>query len=242
MDKVVWDINAYRYFVTNRSDSEVEKAIQNLNTREKANNIESSFSVIVAQELLSHIADRTDPYFAVCMKAIKALYKYNGDSTEYRVMATQDLQISRIFFDSTLPSKVAHCEAIGRMLSEFASDPTPHVFIKHQQNLNRIKAEVYRSEQNFISDILHVIRKLDPTSTSWQLFANDPVQRKGMFENIRSESFKQMIGIGYIVATYAALKETGLVREHSDEELGDMAKAFASFFPEPIALFQELYE
>lgn len=41
MDKVIFDTNAYRYLVTDKTFEQIDKLVQKLKSREEKNNIES---------------------------------------------------------------------------------------------------------------------------------------------------------------------------------------------------------
>ena len=178
MDKVIFDTNAYRYLVTNRDLSEIEKVINKVKYREEKNNIETLISPIVAKELLAHVANKKDPSFEKCLKAIKAMYLHSGNDENYKMIASSELLISQAFFQKTIKAKIETNKAIGQMLYHLAKEPSDHVFRKFQFNLNSNYDHVVSSENEFAVSMKQFITTIDPNANGWKIFENDDIGRK----------------------------------------------------------------
>ena len=242
MDKVIFDTNAYRYLVTNKDLSEIEKVIDKVNYREQKNNIETLISPIVAKELLAHVANKKDPSFEKCLKAIKAMYLHSGNDENYKMIASSELLISQAFFQKTIKAKIETNKAIGQMLYHLAKNPSDHVFRKFQFNLNSNYDHVVSSENEFAISMKQFITAIDPNANGWKIFENNDKGRKNALLQIRSERTSIEIALGYLFIVHQLLVYTGEIVPVSSDELLDKAKKFVKVFPEPIALYKLVME
>jgi len=242
MDKVIFDTNAYRYLVKNKSFDDIDKLIQKLKSREKANNIDTLISPIVAKELLAHVANKKDPSFEKCLKAIKALYLHSGNDKSYNMIASPELLISKSFFNKTIPIKEETNKSIGQMIFHLATNPDKKTFNKLKKNLQSNYIHVSESEKNFAEQLRLFVFSVDPDSKSWQVFPNDKKKRENALKQLRSEATTESIALGFIFMVYQLLIFSGEIKIISNEELRKRAKSLAEMFPEPIALFKQVFE
>jgi hypothetical protein len=242
MEQVIFDTNAYRYLVHEKEWDQVERIIKKLKDKERRNEIETLMSPIVARELLAHVADRSDPNFDKCLKAIKALYLHCGDENSYRMIASPELLISTAFFNATIPSKVTTNEAIGQILFHLAKNPSPYVFRKFQRTLNLNREQVLSNEVNFAIAMWEFKMLCDPKAPGWQIFPNDEQNRRRVLSEIRSDKVAMDIAMGYLLLTHSLLVESGQITPLSLQELYNRATSFLTLFPEPIALYRYVME
>lgn len=242
MDKVIFDTNAYRYLVTDKSFEQIDKLIQKLKSKEKKNNIETLISSVVAQELLAHVADKNDPSYEKCLKAIKALYLHSGNKESYNMIASLELILAKSYFNVTIPAKIETNKAIGEMIYHIATNPIPKTFKKLNANLQASKSHVLGSEYYFAMQMKQFVTATDPDATGWQIFANDPKKRELILTQIRSKNSSIQIAMGFLYVVYQLLLTTGQTAEIDHQKLLDMAKSVAENFPEPISLFKQVME
>jgi hypothetical protein len=242
MDKVIFDTNAYRYLVTDKSFSQIDKLIQKLKSREQKNGIETLISPIVAKELLAHVADKNDPSYDKCLKAIKALYLHSGNHKSYNMLASIELLISKSFFDKIITAKIETNKAIGQMIYHLATNPTEKTFKKLNKNLQANKNHVFESETTFAIQMKQFVSAIDPEAIGWQIFPDNPEKRAKALADIRSENASNQIALGYIFIVYYLLVVTGEIEPLTNEQLLDRAKELVKMFPEPIALFKQVME
>ena len=241
-DRVLFDTNAYRYLVTDKSFDQIDKAIQKLKGREKKNNIETLFSPIVAKELLAHVAYKNDPHYERCLKAIKAMYIHNGDSKSYNMLPSFESLLSKAFFGQVVDAKIETYGAIGQMAYHLATNPSKKIFTKFRKNLLLNRAHVLDTENAFALSMLQFVKAVDPTATGWRIFENDEVKRAQILTSIRSHSTSLEIALGYIFITYQLLLNSGKILPLEINELVDRAEKLIEAFPAPIALFKEVME
>jgi len=242
MEKVIFDTNAYRYLVTDKSFYEVDKVVEKLKSKEQQRGIESLISPIVAKELLAHVADKNDPAFQKCLNAIKAMYLHNGDENSYRIIASPEMLIAKSFFNETIPAKEETNKALIQIAFHLAKKPSKYVFKKFQRNLNLNRDHVLESENFYAQSLWQLIKKVDPIALGWKIFANDPKKRQEALTNIRSENTSLELAAGLIITVYKLLLETGKEIEISYENLYDMSTEFIKIFPEYIALYKHVLE
>lgn len=192
--------------------------------------------------MLAHVANKNDPSFDKCLKAIKALYLHSGDSESYNMLASPELLISKSFFDKTIPQKEETNKAIGQMIYHLATNPDKKTFKKLNTNLQLNCTHVAESENNFAVQLRQFVNSLDPESTGWQIFANDSKKRENALIQIRSQKTSFEIALGHIFIVYQLLRFTGQIQEMTFDELADRAESLMSTFPEPIALFKQVLE
>lgn len=238
---VIFDSNAYRHFTSGKSLSQIETDIQKVLELEKENNLISLINPIVLYELLAHLADPGDSAYDRCLKAVKALYLHNGDSKEFRTLVDPELMLCYSFFQKTIKSREDTVTAIGQIASAFAANPTVDTTEKYKDKLEKIRDHVYQTEINFATDMQKAIRELDPSSTNWQLFANDPKKRADYISYLRSETFPLHIGVGMMMRIYLLLVEHGLETFDPSINLVPRAKQFATQFNASIELYKEVY-
>ncbi len=245
MEKVIFDTNAYRYLVTDKTDKEIEALIKKVNYREEKNNIESLLNPIVAKELLAHIANKNDTSFKKCLKAIKALYYHNGNDSEYSMIPTPELLISNIFFKRLPEKKVETNYAFGQMAYYFAKKPNKHAFNKFQRNLNLNATDVYQAERGFAEEMENYLKLIDPDKKGWKVFDENPKGRTKALSDIRNQ-VAETFALGYLFIVRDLLEKEGKVEEKSKDEtiieLKPMVPDFIKAFPEPIALYQLVLE
>lgn len=242
MERVIFDTNAYRYLVTDKETKQIEKLIKKLKKKEDKRGLESLVSPIVARELLAHVADKHDPAYEKCLKAIKAMYLHNGDESSYRLLASPDMLVANAFFHQTLPQKEETNKALMQMAYHIAMKPTENAFKKLQRNLNLNRDQVLGEEQNFAQAMLQFVRQTDPTSTGWQVFPNDQEGRTRTLAAIRSTETSINLAAGLIYTVFMLLRSSGKEIELSYEGLYDLSSEFVRVFPEYIALYKLVFE
>jgi len=246
MEKVIFDTNAYRYLAGNKTNRQINKIIQKLKDRERKNNIESLMSPIVAKELLAHVANKKDPSYNKCLKAIKALYYHSGTDKQINIIPTSELLISKAFFNQEISSKVETHKAFGQILLHLAKNPSEYTFKKFQRTLNLNAKHVKEAEDGFASEMKKFLKEIDPNCVDWKVFKDEPEKRKKALEDVRSEKSSIGIATGYLYMVYLLLIQDGKLPNKPEseilEEIAPMAKEFLEIFPEPISLYKVVME
>lgn len=246
MEKVIFDTNAYRYLVADKTNRQVTKIIQKLKDKERKNDIESMMSPIVAMELLAHVANKRDSSYPKCLKAIKALYYHSGTDKEIGIMPSSELLISKVFFKEEIQSRVETHKAIGQVLLNLAKNPSEHTFKKFQRNLNLNAQHVKDTENAFATELKSFLKKIDPNCVDWDVFKNDPAKRTKALKDVRSVNTSIALAAGYLYIVYKLLVKDGKLPNKSDNDIftdiAPMAKDFLQMFPEPIALYKVVLE
>jgi hypothetical protein len=246
MEKVIFDTNAYRYLVTGKKNKAVDALMKKVNHREKQNGIESLLNPIVAKELLAHIANKKDSSYSKCLLAIKALYFHSGNKSDYSMIPTPELLISKSFFNKVITRRVETNKAFGQMVFHFAKNPNKYVETKFQHKLNLNAQDVKNVEQGFAEEMEKFLGIIDPNRNGWKVFENDPIGRKKALENVRQKETSISIALGYLFITRGLLVLEGQLEEKNQDELmvelRPMAEDFIKIFPEPIALYKSVME
>lgn len=242
MENVIFDTNAYRYLVADKNSDQIEKLVDKLKSKEQQRGIQCMISPIVARELLAHVADRSDPVFEKCMKAIKAMYLHCSDGDTYRQIASPEMQIAHSFFGAKIPKMEEANKALIQIAFHLATNPSMHARRKFQKNLNYIKKEVEASEHGFAITMFNFIHQLDPNASDWKVFQNDQKGRQNALEQIRSERTSINLAAGFIYIVFQLLQSSGIEVELDENRLFDMSQSFITIFPEYIALYKTVLE
>lgn len=248
MERVIFDTNAYRYLTRGISFSDIDNYMVDVKNRERENDIKALFSPIVAKELLAHIADVNDSAFDKCLRANKAMYLHCcNNPMEYDMIPSYELQLSKLFWDKTMPKKIETHNAIGQLCYHFALNNSEETRNKLNANLQSVKQMVDDGEQGFIDGMRELVNKLDPSSTGWQIYPNNARERDKALAVLRSEEISIEIALGFVTLTYLFLCAEGQLIPEPDPqkeiiELMKKAKILVDEFPEPIALQKHVIE
>lgn len=242
MDKVIFDTNAYRNLVDGKTMEEIDSFMVELKNKEAKNNIETLLSPIVAQELLSHLADKNDNAFEKCLKANKALYLHNGNPQNCNVFPSFEVLFSQMYFGIIPEKRVGTYEAIIQLSYHLSKDASDETFAKLHNNLQSVKTLVEQGEQGFIDSMWQIITISDPSATSWQMFKNDAKKRAAFLKTLRSEAVSLSIAAGYVAATHQILLQYGYNISLTQDELLVLGHQVLTTFPEPVALFKHVIE
>jgi len=238
---VIFDSNAYRHFTSGKDFGQIVADIKKVLQLEQANNLISLINPIVLYELLSHLADPGDTAFDRCLRAVKALYLHNGDSKQFRSLVDPELLLCYSFFQKRIKNRENTVTAVGQIASEICANPNVATATKHKTTLEKIRDFVYQTEINFATDFQAAIRQLDPLSTNWQLFANDPKKRTEFLTYLRSPDFPLHIGVAMMMRIYLLLVEHSLEKFDPSINLIPRAKEYAKQFNGSIELYKEIY-
>lgn len=242
MEKVIFDTNAYRYLVTNCDFEDIDRVVEKILAKEKARGIQSLMSPIVASELLAHVADKKDPSFEKCRKAIKAMYLHNSENDQFRILANPEMQIAKAFFNEELAKKEETIKGIIQIISHISKKPSQYNFIKFQRNLNQIRQHVSETEVLFAEQLKEFVKKNDPDSKTWQIFPENQKERQRVLTEIRSESTSAAIGAGLLFPVYELLLKENNITKISSAKFEDMTVEFVKMFPEYISLYKLVFE
>lgn len=246
MEKVIFDTNAYRYLATGKTNRQLDKVLKKIKHREQQNGIESLLNPIVAKELLAHIANRNDPSFKKCLMAIKALYYHNGNNSNYSMIPSPELLVSKAFFQKIIDRKLETNKAFGQMVFHFAKNPNQYVFKKFQRNLNLNAQDVSSVEKAFADEMKKFLKILDPNAQDWNAFQDDAAGRQKALLEIRSDNTSIQIATGFLFIVRELLVLEGKVDKkdyaQSIIDLRPVAESFIKVFPEPIALYKSVME
>lgn len=242
MENVIFDTNGYRDVVKDRDKVQVTKLIAKMRAREKELSLQPLASTIVASELLSHLADKNDPAYSECLKAVHAMYLHCSTGKNFKMIASPELQISNAFFSKKIKSKVITAQALSQILMHFSKGDTKHVRTKFQHNLNKIRNHIDSSEGYFAYEMQQFVKTIDPASTGWRIHEHDEQARKQTLQQIRSVQMSRVIALGYLFAVYQLLVMTGEMQMLPNVELWNRADAFVDLFKAPIALKKQVME
>lgn len=242
MAKVIFDTNGYRNLIAQKTFEDIDDYIALIKTKEKENDIETMFSPIVAQELLSHLADKNDGAYDRCLRANKAMYLHNGDRQTVNIFPAFEVLLAGMYFNDLPDARIETYNAIAQISMHLAMNPSEDIFALFYDKLQSIKSFVDAGEAGFIDSIRDYIHFLDPTTNDWMPFRNDPVKRKEFLTSVRSDLSTLHIAMGYVHLTYSTLVASGHNVIYTPDQLTEITIRLASEFPEPIALFKKVIE
>lgn len=226
---VVFDTNIYR------SDVDFVR----LGALERQCRVQPLATHFTIMELGAHLADPTDPAFAIAKRGLSSLYHHTavpGSTTdEIPFIADSEAQMARSLFGFEIPSRHAQHRVYSRTLATIAKhhsstwdDATRQVLAALRQHRDRVEAD-------FPDDMRRAVLSIDPSATGWIPFAQDQAKRKEWVARVRAGEGKPFTARALVIK---AARNAGVVV--SDNELAEMATWVQGTFAAAVQFFSDL--
>jgi hypothetical protein len=229
---LVLDTNIYRTLST------PEMAM--LSAALRANSVIICASFWTVMELGAHLADPADPDLRRCHVALKALWdhatQYDGSRQSLRIVADSDSQLALTLFNRSLPGRQAEADKYTYLVETLANSATGDIPTSVQPMLAELRRHRDEIERMFANDMEAVIRGIDPRSTGWQPFPNDPARRKQELDSARAGSTLPFVAAAMLMRASLALGTT----LSDEQEMKNMIKYLLDVFPTPAHFYNAL--
>ncbi len=205
----IFDTNFYRDIAVNRGVREVKKLMLKMQQNEAAKNIKPIMCSVVAQELVSHLAD--DGGGTNCTKACIALYLHTGNSQSFALVPLPEVQIAKMIYGVDWKQKISTQEVYGHILYELSSTSCiPSILKKYNKEIIQTRNHVLGSEATFADEVEKLFQQYDPNFKLGQLpFGNNGVLRKKFLQFIDSKAFEDETLYALLVSVYYYLQNQG---------------------------------
>ena len=122
---IVFDTNAYRNLVFEKTNEEVDKTIHEIVRRQEELGIISIMSTTVARELICHLFDNgVFDENGDCTKAIRAIYEHCGNIETYNLVPLPETQLSRELFGINNTKAEEQQKAVAEIAFNVFKNPT----------------------------------------------------------------------------------------------------------------------
>lgn len=157
----------------------------------------------VIAELLSHIVEPVGLNYRQCESAIAGAWAHSSQGGALYWLAESEALLAQAFYGADIEfilsnyrlfNHLARIVAFGCEADRAEEEPT----------FEAVRRQVDAAENRFANDILrHVVRGIDPNSTSWRLFSEDKDARKEALEWLDSDSALGYVAMSYVVKAAA---------------------------------------
>lgn len=185
---IVFDTNAYRNLVFEKTNEEVDKTIHEIVRRQEELGIISLMSTTVARELICHLFDNgVFDENGDCTKAIRAIYEHCGNIETYNLVPLPETQLSRELFGINNTKAEEQQKAVAEIVFSVFKNPTKKNLEPYLSNIQKIKSHNNETECEF-ERMLSILKSTTlPDNMTFGEFAN-------------SKRFKLDTAIAYICA------------------------------------------
>ncbi len=222
---VVFDTNSYRTLVEDAKMYKVPTIVKELKELEKQKNIKALGPLIVAMEMLSHLADMPKGrHYKECLRGIRAMALHcsegNLDSfwkrlvscykvirklpdptLEPRIIAQPVLQYAQLFFNATIPDKQNENENIASVVRDFGRCWWyARRFHSRTSNFTNIKNMLTAKELEFANDVENGINAAKADIRSKKPTITDSQLRTDLILSLNSAPTRNLTAIGIIAA------------------------------------------
>lgn len=229
---VVFDTNTYR--------SLGAAAIPELRALERSRGVMAFGHFVAAQELLTHIADSSDPEYAVCRSALRALWAhcsyYNGFSYYLAPLPMSDAHMAVNLFDRELPGVNELRRLYGSLVQRIGTAKPADSLEGVQRTLTALAVRAKRVRDAFVDHFeKHAVRPFAAHGTAWAPIVKDPAlrQRAGEFYDSGAGVTELAIGRVRMLADKLAIAL-------DDNEVSDRAARVEAFWRTPLEYFNGL--
>ncbi len=244
---VVFDTNAYRNLTFGLTTEESRRIARKLADAEHAQGTKALANPFVIWELVSHLANSSDPAYQNCMNAVVAMVEHTRQPMDFlggicRIV-DGETEICRQLFNRIPPLAEQNCANLSQLASYIWSKAPNLADPNATINFTTFSAEMDKMEQawlDHIEAILTVFWTLDPSFDTPEKQKQELKKRR---EYINGPNFRRETALGKaiscaslfdIILSAEALKEAGDRMETIFEaSLTMMQKTFAKWFDSP---------
>lgn len=187
-----------------------------LNTRERAAEIghevraaEDSFGSKrlahpwVIAEMLSHIVEPTGLNYRQCESAIVGAWAHSSQDGTLYWLAESEALLAQAFYSADIEFILSNYHLFNH-LARIVAVGSAADRAEETLTFEAIRRQADAAEDRFANDILrHVVRGIDPNSTSWQLFSEDKDARREALEWLDSDAVLGYVAMSHVVKAAA---------------------------------------
>ena len=227
---VVYDSNVYRTLGAPAFDA--------ILALEANHSVVAVASYFVISEFLAHIADATDPSYAMSWGALRRLWRhckqYDGSRELLRLIGDSEAQVPRTLFGELPRGRDDQAHAYGNLVGRLIAQGGP-TWPEAQRELTRNRQHVLATEDMFVQQLFnHVVKGLEPAATSWADVRKAQV-RPHILQKIKNGDGQRLVAQAIIAK---AANEIG--RSLSVTELQRLGQQVQEIFPVSVAFYDTL--
>ncbi|MDE5821050.1 MAG: hypothetical protein K2H63_01020 [Paramuribaculum sp.] len=184
---VVFDTNIYRTLVNGITGEEALDRISKIKEHEAAKDVKSLISSTAASELISHILDggRFEKE-GDCTKALRVMYSHCGDSSEYRIVPSPEVQLAKELFHKEDSRGIQTEKAIVEIAYQLYVSPTETTVETLRPNIESI-ARHNKEVEDVMADFLVKLAKV------WRFSKNSEADKVTQIKEVQSITLISMI-------------------------------------------------
>ena len=177
---VVFDTNTYRSLVNGLTGQEALDRIAKIKEKEAAKGVRSLISSTVASELITHVLDggRFEGE-GDCTKALRVMYDHCGDSKEYGIVPSPEVQLAKELFSKEDRTGIQTEKAIVEIVYQLYVSPSEETVETLRQNIESIakhNEEVERMMAGFLVKLAKI----------WRTSESSEIEKMNQIRDIQS--------------------------------------------------------
>lgn len=235
---VVFDTNAYRNLTFGLSTDSSRKKARKLADTELSRGTKALANPFIIWELVSHLADPTDPAFENCMNSLVALVEHtrkpDDDLGGVCRIADGETEICRQLFNRIPSIAEQNCANLSKLASYVWSNAPSLADSNAQTNFKVFGAEMDKKEAAWLDHVealLTAFRSLDSSFSTAESKKNEIKKRR---EHINGPAFLRQTALGKAISC-ASLFDFVL----SEDELKEAGDRMERIFPTSLKLMQK---
>lgn len=220
---VIFDTNAYRNFVFDKSSDDCISEIEDIVAIQNSKNITSFISATVAEELICHLYDGNSfDSEGDCTKALRSLYAHCGNDKNYKIIPKPEVQIAKDLFGEIDKRGISTQAAVAQICYALYKNPVDTEISKYADQISDIKR--HNEEVEF-----EVGKFFDDLADLWRN-SKDKDDKK-------SESIKYISALSFVVSVAEKNGYKGPKDYESLQEIfGIMTNIYMSQYPAPLQM------
>ncbi|WP_263785309.1 hypothetical protein [Salinibacter grassmerensis] len=239
MSALVFDSNVYRNLFRELDFEEARDLGTKLSKKQSEQGDTSYAQLYVVCELLSHLADTSDPAFGDCRHAILGLWNHCLQESKemMRFIPDPELQFAKEFYGEIDDQYGALYNNVMYLCKEVNERGESDELTDIRGNLSEVSRAIEMSEANFVDDVLRqVVNHTDPNASNWQIFEDDEEAKSEILSFLNSEDSDVIIGISNALR----FRDAAGVGEESPDEIRAKGKYLAENYKVPMKMYKEI--
>lgn len=233
---VVFDTNAYRVLTSNLALPDIRSLALDLRRLEASEGFFPLANPIVIWELVTHLADSTDPARERCMNALVLLAEHTWSTSGVRSFSDPVSTVCRSLF-GTIPESAARDVAEFNKLAGYVKDNAPTLTTAAAiNNFQHFAMRMRANERKWLLDMQNLLTSCDPSTARSVLGGkNEKEVRQKLRDLINSQAYFE----GW---SLAAVRDYGekVGWRGSESETSKRATAVREVFSVPFYLMKTL--
>jgi hypothetical protein len=235
---VIFDTNAYRNLTFGLTEQQTKNLFDKVRAKETSKNITSILSTVTLMELLTHLADKTDPGYHHCKIATIGAYHHVQEENNFRLLPHPELLLEQMLFHRVDTQQQESNLTLGKVAFAIHQGPADDKITEFNTQIQGVKRIVEQHEKDFVDDMLEAITQMDKDATNWKLFQNDQATKANFLKYLKTDSAVNILARAFVIRTINNLS----VQTLAEQDFLNMAQEVGRVFQTALTLYIKVME